>query len=304
MNGSEPLPLLARWLIFHIASGQAFFSGTCLLIAALGLTPFGRSRAVRISRNGLILLGLSLVGLSSTPLASWCGLLVLATSGAWAISRLWRRPLSRPLELSLVGAATAGWLLAIAVEIPHHLPPSLPPLGRPTLGIIGDSLTEGMGTSDIVTWPRLLADAHSIPVRDHARMGATVASALEQAEQVGPDEDLVLLEIGGNDLLGTTPSDAFHADLDQLLSSLRRPGRTLVMLELPLPPGSSAFGRAQRQLARDYDVILVPKRFLIGLLQAPGVTLDTIHLSQQGHRRMADGIWKILAGAYRQPGQH
>jgi acyl-CoA thioesterase-1 len=161
-----------------------------------------------------------------------------------------------------------------------------------------------MGTSEIVTWPRLLADAHNIPIRDHARMGATVASALKQAEHVGPDEDLVLLEIGGNDLLGTTHPADFHADLDQLLSSLRRPGRTLVMLELPLPPGSAAFGRAQRQLARDYDVILVPKRFLIGLLQMPGATLDTIHLSQEGHRQMADGIWRVLAGAFRQPGPH
>ena len=70
------------------------------------------------------------------------------------------------------------------------------------------------------------------------------------------------------------------------------------MLELPLPPTCNAYGRIQRRLARQYETLLVPKRVLLGVLQQPGTTLDTIHLSQEGHQRMAEAIWNAVAAAY------
>jgi acyl-CoA thioesterase-1 len=109
---------------------------------------------------------------------------------------------------------------------------------------------------------------------------------------------LVLLEIGGNDLLGEVSAERYEAGLSKLLAAVRRPGRVVVMLELPLPPTYNAYGRIQRRLAQRYRALLVLKRVLLGILQQGDTTLDTIHLAQEGHERMADAIWSVVKAAY------
>ena len=120
-----------------------------------------------------------------------------------------------------------------------------------------------------------------------------------QANQLPAEGGLVLIEIGGNDLLGETTSAQFERDLNQLLSQIRAPGRTLVMFELPLPPLCNEYGRIQRRLAARYGVRLIPKRVFISVLAGGGATLDSIHLSEAGHQQMADSVWAVIDPAYR-----
>ena len=121
---------------------------------------------------------------------------------------------------------------------------------------------------------------------------------MRQAAGVSADERLVLLEIGGNDFFGETRPRAFASGLDRLLASVCRPGRVVIMLELPLPPAYNEYGRIQRRLATKYNVILIPRRVLLGVLERPGATVDSVHLSRQGHRWMAETVWRVVAGAY------
>jgi lysophospholipase L1-like esterase len=50
----------------------------------------------------------------------------------------------------------------------------------------------------------------------------------------------------------------------------------------------------QRRLARDHKAILVPKRAYTEVIGAPGATVDGLHLSQSGQRRMAQMMLHIL----------
>jgi acyl-CoA thioesterase-1 len=147
------------------------------------------------------------------------------------------------------------------------------------------------------TWPAILARRHAVDVRDHSQAGATARSALKQAEQVTGSGSLVLVEIGGNDVLGETTPGAFEQALDDLLAVLGAHHRTVVMLELPLPPFSNRYGAAQRRQAARHGVFLVPKRVLMGILSAHASTLDTIHLSPSGHAHMAEVMWHAIRGA-------
>jgi acyl-CoA thioesterase-1 len=70
------------------------------------------------------------------------------------------------------------------------------------------------------------------------------------------------------------------------------------MLELPLPPLSNEYGRIQRRLAARHHVRLVPKRVFMSVLASDGATLDGIHLSAAGHRRLADAVWQVIEPAY------
>jgi len=108
----------------------------------------------------------------------------------------------------------------------------------------------------------------------------------------------VLLEIGGNDVLGNTSDAEFEVALDQLLSTVCAPDREVVMFELPLPPLRNAVGRIQRRLAAEYRVTLIPKRILMGVIRSAGATSDSLHLTPKGHERMADAVWHIIDQGY------
>jgi acyl-CoA thioesterase-1 len=82
-----------------------------------------------------------------------------------------------------------------------------------------------------------------------------------------------------------------------LRSALRRPERLVVMLELPLVPFSVGYGRAQRRLAAEHGVFLIPKRIFAAVLAAPGATADGLHLSESGTRLMDERLLPILAPA-------
>jgi acyl-CoA thioesterase-1 len=111
----------------------------------------------------------------------------------------------------------------------------------------------------------------------------------------------VIVEIGGNDLLGSTTTTKFAADLEALLKHLQTADRQILMFELPLPPFFIEYGRIQRSLAARHNVALIPKRVLLSIIAGNGSTLDSIHLTQSGHQDMADSVWCVLQPAF-EPG--
>ena len=297
-------------LVKHIASGQAFFTGVGLFVLAVLLSKWGRRRWASVAWA----VGLLLVAASAMPLPLTYYLVMGVVSLAWivAIRRQTHPPNSEPAESenltaspapsrlarTLTGVFLGGWLIGAGLELPYHVTPTIPGASSPRLTILADSVTAGMGEHEAVTWPVLFASAHPIEVVDLSRMGATAASATRLAECHPPAEGIVLLEIGGNDILGSTTVGQFERTLDELLRTVSRPGRQVVMLELPLPPLFNEYGRVQRRLASRYDVTLIPKRFLLDVLLSESTTLDSIHLSQEGHQRMADRVWDLLRASF------
>ena len=283
------------WFLYHVASGHAFFTGLTLIVAAVAVRAYAKER--RRTAAALGFLGLLAVAISATPLP-W------VVYGAWAaVLGLWLYTESQGTESHprrLAACRMAAVLACVAAglaELPYHVMPRAR-AANGAVAVIGDSVTAGMGENEAVTWPRLLAKRRGIVVRDHSAMGATVASARKQAAKLLPGDELVVVEIGGNDLLGGTGLAGFETGLNALLRDVSRPGRRVIMFELPLPPGFNAWGLVQRRAAARHDAALIPKRALMGVFTGREATLDSIHLSQEGHERMAgivDGL--IEAGS-------
>lgn len=289
--------VVTRAVACHFGGGMAFFSGAVLALVAVGICRVGSVRWVRRARGISAGTGLVLVALSACPLPI-AAYAILAIATALAVAAAPQRTRSAAARVTLQIVAAVAWSAAIVAELPFHITPRLQPVPDPVLGIIGDSLTAGMGEMEAITWPNLLRQEHGLRIADHSAMGATLASAQRQADALDDSENVVLLAIGGNDLLGGTSAAEFEERLRALLQRVCRPGRTVAMLELPLPPLYNAFGSVQRRLAHQYNVPLVPKRALMTVLCAKGSTLDSIHLSQAGHERMARTIWEALRGAF------
>lgn len=280
-------------LVFHIVSGDAFYSGVALLLAAavasIGSKPIHRRLAVLT-----FLIGVLVVVLSSTALPIWCYGVAGGATLFWIGAQF--TPKHRRLSAALMAAS---WLFAVGVEAPYHVQPTLSPARERSLTIVGDSVTAGIGGDErSETWPRILAREHHVRVQDISHMGETAASALVRAKSHEIDSPVVVVEIGGNDVLGSTTAAQFARDLDALLSHLTAPDRQIVMFELPLPPFYHAFGRIQREAAQKHHLQLIPRRVFLSLIADSAATLDTIHLSQSGHQQMADRVWSIVESAF------
>jgi acyl-CoA thioesterase-1 len=281
----------------HLASGGSLFSGGILLLCAVALSAWAGTRWVRATRNIAACVALGLILGSGVPQPPWLVLAFAAGWTTWLLAEESVRVRARTGLLRPRIAIAILTLLLAAVEIPSLRPPRIP-AGRPDrLYVIGDSLSTGAGDT-ARAWPALLEAAAGIPVTNLAGDGATVADGLSQAHRVTESNAVVLIAIGGNDLLSGRPAREFEVGLDALLAALRRRGRTLVMLELPSLPFSGGYGRVQRTLAASHDALLVPRRVLTRVLGAPGATTDGLHLSAEGARQLADTLRVILGPAF------
>lgn len=277
--------------VWFCASGDSFFLGAALMLLAVAASATRRRRITAILIIALSIIALTLIILAAMPFHT-------AFYGALGVAMLllvfgqgtgkWATTCRRIGQTGILILCVAGVASEAAFRFGASLPQGVP------LYVVGDSVSAGIQGPNEPTWPRLLAQEYAVEVRNLAESGATVASAMKQARQIADGPSLVLLEIGGNDLFAPTLPAQFRADLNRLLEQVGRPGRTVVMLELPTLPWQIQYGRIQRQAAKVHGVILVPKRFFVRVLRQKGATLDLAHLSSQGHRKMADQVAALL----------
>jgi len=133
-----------------------------------------------------------------------------------------------------------------------------------------------------------------VQVRNLAQAGAPSTDAIKMVSQVTPEDGVVLIEIGGNDLLGGTSSRQFGISLDTILRKVAAPRRVVVMFELPLIPTRIAFGRIQRLAAAKYGVRLIPKRYFAQVVSGADATSDGIHLTETGMQGMSNLVVRVL----------
>ncbi len=288
------------WLVFHIVSGDAYFSGLLLVIAGHAVLSLRRTRSVQRSGRLLLLIGWILAGAGLIPGNTLFLLAALAASVWSIIASLLTGRVSQPVPgpgsdtrnrfTSLVSIPLV--VLLIGTELSGRQAIERWRSGE-AIHVIGDSLSAGVGGGEGPPWPHLLGTQLDADVHNHAQAGATARSANEQTSEL-PAASLVIVEIGGNDLLGGRSAQQFHEDLDALLSEACADDRRVVMFELPLPPFFFRYGKVQRSLAQEHKVRLIPRRLLADVLFSDAATLDSIHLSESGHQKLAERVADLL----------
>jgi acyl-CoA thioesterase-1 len=278
--------------ILSIADGTLFFIGLAMVVVAdLLLLRFHTGKA-RFAFTLMTILGIILVVISAIPQPLWAYMVwFLPAASSLFLGNLTKPPRKlRILSGVLLLAATVGLFLA---ELPYHFYPRITVPRNKPIYVLGDSLSAGIGKEERC-WPEVLGDITALHVVNLAKPGAKVRNVIEQADQIPQPGALVIVEIGGNDLMGGTDASDFREHLDRLLASLRANRHEVLLLELPLFPFQNAFGTAQRDLAAKHGVILLPKRLLTKVLSMEHGRLDGIHLSQQGHNALAEILAKVL----------
>ncbi|MDA1230509.1 MAG: SGNH/GDSL hydrolase family protein, partial [Planctomycetota bacterium] len=186
-----------NWLVYHIVSGQSFFTGILLLLFAVFASTRTRPIFHRITVWSF-LLGSSFVIVSSTAIPYWYYAVTVAAVIFWIASR-YKTQWQRKVAPGMAGV----WLIAALIELPYHVNHSLHLAPNRSMTIIGDSVTAGVdGDETSETWPGILARQHQIEVQDISHIGETAASALKRARSQTVKSSVVVVEIGGNDVLG------------------------------------------------------------------------------------------------------
>lgn len=278
--------------ILSFTDGTTFFVGLAVVLVTEALLFRFWNRVTRPILTVVAIIGIILVIISATPLPIWAYAVwtIPAITGIVLVNRS-----APPRRLCLIcGVVLASSTLALCfAEAPFHRRPTLRVSPQTTVFVLGDSISAGMGTKHRC-WPVVLDEMTPLRVVNLAEPGATVESAIAQAKGISEERSLVLVEIGGNDLLGGTDANAFRTTLDALVSSLRSDQHDVLLLELPLFPFQNAYGKAQRDLVRKHGCTMLPKRCFATVLGTQDGTLDGLHLSQTGHDAMAEIIANVV----------
>ncbi len=198
---------------------------------------------------------------------------------------------------SFVRLARAAVLsLAVAAAIACGKNPSSP--GSTTQVIaFGDSLVFGVGTTGGNNFVSVLSRRLDIPILNAGFPGDTTGSALARLDSavLGRQPDIVIVLIGGNDLLQGVPVQQRVDNLTAIAQRLRAASATVLLVGLGrdlLDP----FAGALPEIANATSSLLVPD-ILQGIFGNPSLMADAIHPNNDGHAIMADRIEPVLEAA-------
>lgn len=171
---------------------------------------------------------------------------------------------------------------------------------------LGDSLTHGYGLPPADGFVMQLQDwlhANGAPdavVVNAGVSGDTTAGGLARFEwSVGEDADVLIVELGGNDLLRGVEPAASRANLDGILA--KADARDLPVLltgmQAPLnygPDYKAAFDAIYPDLAKEYGALYDPF-FLEGLVGEPGLfQSDGIHPNAAGVAKLVERFGPLV----------
>jgi len=281
-------------IVLNIADGTTFFVGLALVLAAETILIRLGSRIARAILTLLAITGIILVVISATPLPIWMYLFwtIPAIAGLIPPDGTFPARKFRIISNSVLLFATVALCVA---EAPHRRCPGLVVPKGTIIYVLGDSISSGIGMEQR-SWPDVLEGMIPFRVVSLAQPGSTVKSAILRATDITVPRSLIIVEIGGNDLLGKTDAATFRSDLENLVSALCSDHHQVLLLELPLFPFRNAYGMAQRDIVAKYGIAMLPKRCFAQVLGTENGTLDGLHLSQAGHDEMA----RIIAGVIQQ----
>jgi len=168
---------------------------------------------------------------------------------------------------------------------------AVPNLDSPgqTIVCFGDSLTAGVGRGDGASYPEHLARQLDAEVVNAGVPGDTASQALRRIDRVlAADPWLVVIELGGNDILRRVPLETTESALDAIVERLLEAGVVPLLIEVRGPFGRR-YGKLFDRLESRHGVPVI-RDVLPKLLLDRRYKSDSIHLNAAGYERLADSV--------------
>jgi acyl-CoA thioesterase-1 len=169
----------------------------------------------------------------------------------------------------------------------------------------GDSLTAGYGLSPGESFPEKLEQSlqqkgHDVVIANAGVSGDTSSGGLQRLDWSVPDDtDLVILELGANDMLRGIAPSITRSNLDEMIAKLREREIDVLLVGMLAAPNlgpdyAESFNPIYPELASEYELALYPF-FLDGVAAQPQLLLgDGMHPNAEGVDRMVEGILPLV----------
>jgi acyl-CoA thioesterase I len=195
---------------------------------------------------------------------------------------------------------------AEAAAPPPRAAPPAPMNSSPRVIFLGDSLTAGLGLDIDNSFPALLQQrlksaGYNYSVVNAGVSGDTSAGGLRRLEWALGEGDprILVVALGGNDGLRGLPAAELEKNLAAIIEAGQRRGLEVILAGMEAPPNygpdyTAAFRETYSNLAKKYDVPLIP--FLLeGVAGDPAFNQpDGIHPNERGARVVAELVWRTL----------
>ena len=199
--------------------------------------------------------------------------------------------------------ALSAILLLLALPVAQAADPA----AAKTIVFLGDSLSAGLGVDPSEAFPALVqqkiaAAGWNDRVVNAGVSGDTSADGLGRIDWLLKQRmDVLILELGGNDGLRGFPLTATRTNLQSILDRVKQkyPQVRILIAGMLMPPNmgeeyDQAFQKLYPDLAAANHATLIPF-LLAGVGGKPELNQDDhIHPNVEGHKIVADNIWKVL----------
>ncbi len=174
--------------------------------------------------------------------------------------------------------------------------PTLPALGvNDVVVAFGDSLTYGTGASAEESYPAVLAQLINRQVVRAGVPGEVTAQAVQRLPQILDEHRprLVIVCLGGNDMLRRADLKQTQANLRAMLTTLKARGIAAVLIGVPRPALLAGAPEFYEELAKEF-AIPYEGGVIKDVLYSADTKSDPIHPNAKGYRRMAEAIADLL----------
>ncbi len=159
----------------------------------------------------------------------------------------------------------------------------------------GDSLTHGNGATEEQAYPAVLGRMINRTVINAGVPGETTAEGLVRLPQVLEKEQpkLVLLCLGGNDMLRRSDAPSIETNLRKMIQAIRTSGASVVLIGVPQPALFSGPPALYEKLADEFKLPYEGEIFN-EVLKNPRTKSDAIHANAEGYRLVAERLAELL----------
>ena len=166
---------------------------------------------------------------------------------------------------------------------------------------LGDSLTAGYGVNPGEAWPVLLASRTGWEIVNAGISGDTTAGGLQRLPVLLEEHSpaLVIVSLGGNDMLRRVPQLETIANLNRILDLIHAHGAKTVLLATPKPSITGAVFNSlsaadfYQLIAGSHKVPLIEDA-LPDVLSDPKLKVDALHPNAAGHLLLTEKLFKSL----------